>query len=922
MTSMLTLLLILLGGAYWHWGGEVLGRMVLGEGMGTGRSWKQELVPLAVTSLTYELSTNRWTLFDLPPKVAHLRMVSNANAHRSALLSAANPTDATLEKIWSYALEWEALDHAGQVLRHSVHHLRTGLSLFKVGAEVHPGAFYLDHDLEPLDGAVTQLDVGDLAGLHQLRIRLATRDADLTDVVVRLYTPEEESEHRLGVVWQRMNDRQKELLSRGNLFFHDLLTEEEKRNLLRRPWKPLAPAGWEGTDYRTRPIYSVQDDVIQRTEPPALPAGVISGPGQIGVIPLPEAGGRVRLTWAPLPEVQTSDLSKHNPAPGITLRWIGLNPSQRGSQVIPWDPGVWHGKLQGGMLEIESNHPASFRAFLDAETGLEITPQPAKVRGYRLLAERPVQYAINHVNTQPTPFRLDVRMVAEATRLDESLQPPAVVYHLLDKDGQVVEKGCQIPVLSWSLYDRLPDQRRVSDPLVLHFLLPSNVVSFKVFSSGVSSVELLVAGSTRPAEWPWVRRMPEERFDYDNKEINHHRAWFPVRPEGFDQMIQRQETLLVTLQSRPPEVDLDLAAGRYLWTELRPEGAWLGRRLLTPRTADQPIRFETLPILFQPLVPKKSIRLRFDDGVASSMLVWKRRVATPFPLSLSVDGTPFFAATLAGTTGFVELPTIGKGVHRITLQAPESGYYYINGAAPSALATDKGLTVHGAGATPSALATDKGLTVHGAGAAPSALATDKGLTVHGAASSTLATDKELTVNGAAGSTLAADKELTVHGADPFALATDKELHLLRLANRIGENGLSFTLQRTVTIPETLWGRFYRLGEASRSQLSVRIEGLPKSRTEPFQQWSFDHLRLDLRSDNPGTTLVLGSAGERVDGGQPFFIHFGDGTPPGRYRIHVQAEAGVSGYVILAQVIPGVVEQRRMFMEERRLTHSN
>lgn len=833
LTSFLTLLLTLLAGAYGILGGEVLERLLLGKRIGAEHLWKQELIPLAVTSITYELSAQRWTVFDLPPKTVHLRLVSNANAHSSPLLLAAKLADSSQAPIWSYALEWEALDVTGQVLRRSVHHLRTGLSLFQVGGGEHPGAFYMDQEVEPLDSAVTQLDVVDLSKLQRLRLRLAAKDADLTDVVVRLYTPEEESEQRLGLVWQRMNDRQKELLSRGSIFSHDLLSEEEKRNLLRRPWKPLAPAGWEGTDYRSRTIYVVQDDAIQRTEPPALPAGVISGPGQIGVIPVPEGGGAIRLTWTPLPEVQTAALPKPTLPTGVTLRWIGINPSQRSSQELSWEAGSWQGMVQGGFLEIESNHAASFRAFLEGEKKGEITPQPAGVRSYRLLPERPVEYTINHVAGKPTPFRLDVRLVSGWNMTGEQLQPPAVAYQLLDKDGQVVGQGRQNPVVPWSLYDRLPDQRRVSDPMTLHFLMPSNVVSVKVFSEGVSEVELLVAGSTRPAELPWVRRIPEERFAFDNKDMNRHRAWFPVRPEKFDQMIQHQESLLVTLQSRPPEEDLELTAGRYLWTELRPDGAWLGRRLLTPRAVDQTIRFETLPILFQPVVPNKTMQYRFDDGVAGSILVWNRQVATPFPLRLGVDGAPFFATTLAGTTGFTEVPTIARGEHRIILQAPETGRYYLNGASPS------------------------------------------------------------------------------------ALATDEELYLLRLANRIGEQGLTFSLERTATIPETLWGRFYRLGDGPRSLLSVGIEGLPKSSTAPFQEWSFDRLHLDLRSDNPGSTLVLGSEGERVDGGQPFFIHFGDGAPPGRYRIHVQTQTGVSGYLVLAQVTPGAVEQRRLFMEEKR-----
>jgi hypothetical protein len=66
-------------------------------------------------------------------------------------------------------------------------------------------------------------------------------------------------DREIKVAWQRMSGADRRRLAAGNIYPPQLLSEAEKRNLLRWRWRPVGPRGVEGEDYEVKRLY-VPDD--------------------------------------------------------------------------------------------------------------------------------------------------------------------------------------------------------------------------------------------------------------------------------------------------------------------------------------------------------------------------------------------------------------------------------------------------------------------------------------------------------------------------------------------------------------------------------------------------------------------------------------------------------------------------------------
>src|SRR5262249_47340261 len=136
---------------------------------------------------------------------------------------------------WFYSLRYQLLDSQDQVLLDRVYHLRTRLTEFDDDEtrQAVTGAYYLGHDVIPAAGRTVLVSLAELRGpAARLRVRLEGAQDPLTGAVVRVYFNEETPPFKLRYLWNRLYEDRQLRMARGNVYSVDLLSDDEKRNLL------------------------------------------------------------------------------------------------------------------------------------------------------------------------------------------------------------------------------------------------------------------------------------------------------------------------------------------------------------------------------------------------------------------------------------------------------------------------------------------------------------------------------------------------------------------------------------------------------------------------------------------------------------------------------------------------------------------
>ncbi|MDJ0840332.1 MAG: hypothetical protein QNK37_27730 [Acidobacteriota bacterium] len=201
----------------------------------------------AVGAITYQLQTDRWTRFPVPPGTQTVRCIFNANL----------PGSVESQDL-RFRVAWRWLDGRGRELGGENYSLRT------VNQDCHPGCgnqstlFYDQSGLSPMEGRRLTLHVGELPGqAAQLALRLESADAPLTTIAARVYVPDTNTDVSASEIWQSLSRRERRQLLAENALGR--LDEAERENLLRNRYRPVGPVGMEGRDYRSRRLYTHPD---------------------------------------------------------------------------------------------------------------------------------------------------------------------------------------------------------------------------------------------------------------------------------------------------------------------------------------------------------------------------------------------------------------------------------------------------------------------------------------------------------------------------------------------------------------------------------------------------------------------------------------------------------------------------------------
>ncbi|MFO7800855.1 MAG: hypothetical protein R6V55_01015, partial [Desulfovermiculus sp.] len=571
-------------------------------------------------SLCYRVPRKGWLDFALPSWTDRLKIVSNAELP--------DQVDIKPEAKLHYALAYQVLDTAGEVIQAGVYHHTTGLTpyIYQPTQEEIDILAYADSPLQPADSKQMKLNLRPLLRkrrAERLRLRLHQAGKPLQGAVVRVYYPEYHSEREVSYLWHRLPEKTKRNLAEGNVYPTQFLTPQEQRNVIRSMWRPTAPQGVEGKDYELQRLYRLQTDqaVPQRPEP-VTPQGLVVWPGHRATVPVPEQGRRLRFTVreqktedrrersevrdqrsedgrersegrdqrskGKMQEAEGGRLQAEDQGAKLGIRWFGQGVGETRDKVLSVNetPQTYTASYPGGLIELRATTRVSVEVQAQTESGpSRVEPEGMYLRTYQPSSELPVSYAISHISGHRTPFRLDCRCLVPE-EFSGSNATAQVDYTLHMKTGETKKGSLRItsPV---SLYDRIQGgegNMAVSDPASRYFLLPETVSKVRISSPD----QVLISAYTRPPDLAKTTRVPDAYYAASRSEEGQP-TWFLLFPTQKDKLYSRHQSHLLNLQYRPPERDPRLEQDRYRWDVFRPSGGWSGAYLFTLRQSREPV---------------------------------------------------------------------------------------------------------------------------------------------------------------------------------------------------------------------------------------------------------------------------------------------------------------------------------------------
>ncbi|MCF7970136.1 MAG: hypothetical protein K9L22_03095 [Methylococcaceae bacterium] len=624
------------------------------------------------SSFVYQMSADKWVTFNIPENSQQLRLISNLNIKPLAI---PRTTAGELDQHWQYAVHYQLLDRQNRVLSEQRYHKSTRLTRYQdeQGLQFH-GNYYYDSDLIPLDGRLAILSLKAFPTAVTIQLRLETLEPQVTDAVLRIYVPAKVAEHRIGTLWLRMNDKQKQALASDSVYPATLLKENEKLNLLRHQWRPLGPQGVLGRDYQARTLYALSDVGYEALEGQNYSTGLVVDAQQHLVIPIAGQGGRVFLDLKSLDQTSPDNVN-------ISVRWFGARLQDRWQQEILLRGADTPIELpvQAGLLEVSSSAPLVLKAFLQEQSGAkkqEITPQLATAFSY--YADSGLDYKIRHIDHQPAALRIDLRRITANTM---AVQPAGIYYQYLDAQHQVLQQGELSAPTGISLYDRnkasdTPVQ--ISDPQRYYFKLPDAVKYLRI--SAIQH-DVLVSLYNQPLNILKQVSIPKLITMESDAPTSDLPSWFAMKPENAQSLMLNKLVQAMNVQPRPPVDDPYLVEGLYLWEDYLPERRVEARYILVPYEGTAS-REETLASLYCSLPVKQSFTARLQaHGAVRALnpeLIFIRPREQAFDFSISQNQQYWVQAAAKGKQGVYYLPEINAGLHSLKLESSEPATWLMN----------------------------------------------------------------------------------------------------------------------------------------------------------------------------------------------------------------------------------------------------
>ena len=621
----------------------------------------------ASVKLAYVLNKNDWIDYALLPGEDRVRIMSNAIIDKNYII---NDSDRFL-----YAIEYEVINDKGEVIKADRFYHRGGQKKYqdKESGQQYVSTSIYPSEANPLDSRIHIINLRGIEHAEKIRLKLADYQPPIQKVVIRAYQKKQVSERKLDYAWQRLGEGARKQLAKVSVYDTDILTEEEKRQLIKNMWAPMGPLGVDGEDYTIQKLYVVREieNDIQLNVPPIPSSGLVIYPGRYGMISLPDENNKLKISWklfdnTGLPESHDS----------MTIEWWGRPATRYKKWQVKLKDSHFSQLVGTGILRISTDKPIVVRAWLkDKSADNEITPDPAYLRLYSP-ADAGVEYKVNHIRGFKTPYRFDLRAFAEQQSVE-------INYQLLDKNNYIIKSGKLKLNQQLSPYDAVvaDASRWITEPRHVYFNLP-RVVSRVRFSS-VSGV--WISAFTRPKSLYHVNidPMTEEERKLAMP------AWFAVRPVQWKNYLVKSRSQLITIQRRPPQIDPQMLAGLYQWQQFLPEGKWKGRYILSQMEDQKTVREESLSSRYIKIPADKQqyVELISRSGASSlrPSLIYAFEDNSEKSVSVWMGDQLYYRMNIDDANGELRLPYIKKGGYNIRVEARRrdtneklDGEFYIN----------------------------------------------------------------------------------------------------------------------------------------------------------------------------------------------------------------------------------------------------
>lgn len=617
-------------------------------------------------SLAYALGDAQWLDFQLPQATKRLRLITNT------VIPASSAEELDLLE---YSIQYQLYNgDTGQILYDGVYffHTKLTLNVDLPKASQQATAFFPDPDTLPTDGRLMQLDLEGLDDKvldRRIRFKKKSLSEPGSAILARLYALQQSALQKGQTDWARLQRKKREKLARGNVYPYDLLTSVEINNILQSRWVPVGPSGIPGQDYTVEKMYIRQELTDNPLAPAPLPPAHIAGPDTLVTLPIPEEGRNLLIHF----KRRTNELSEGK----IQLRWYGRQAHENLSWRVPlqdFEEEITQ-HFDGGLLEFDSSVPVSI-SFFDGDNNLqELVPQPMLTRMYPLDGPAPLSFRIRHIEGMPTPLRMTLRSFSSEA-LPENLE---LQYALLDKDGALRSENTIKLRFTRTRYDAVLASEQpltLSEPVVLFLEAAPDITEIQF----TGPPGLLVSVANRPPAYRREILVPES--SYYAGEIRTAPSWFSYPPQSNEFQADSPESVLVRLQHKPPSRNVELLEGEFYWKGFRPEGAWQGYSLLTPKNLPTSTRKEALGSTFREIFPEKPLQATFSAFGSISLikprLAFIREEGEPLEISLSLDGMDWLHREIIGKRGIISLPPLPSGPHRINLSVSQTARFFLS----------------------------------------------------------------------------------------------------------------------------------------------------------------------------------------------------------------------------------------------------
>jgi hypothetical protein len=623
----------------------------------------------------YKLKTDGWLVFPLVLNGDIIRVFSNGEVSSSEKPPEAND--------WNYAINYRLLDGEGKTIIEDVYTHHTRLTQFRIPGNEKlytPAFFHTPHSVLS-DTRSFPLNVVAQKRPLTLWIKLKEQDSMFRDILVRISMQERIDEDKVPTLWHRLKPEAREDVSKATLYPADLLQDRERNNLMRDMWRPQGPRGVPGSDYTVRPFLVWEEAAENKFEMPFVQQmGLQFGEGWAGVIPVPEKGGKIRLEIIPGQGVEAKEIP-------VAIRWQGRLAKERATYKKVWRNEHLTVEIpRGGLLQLTSPVSLVVRAFLtDSGTEQEITPQPRSAAFWAVDVTHTLRFPVySNSLKNSTPYRLNIRTVSGPDILPSPNDRKAS-WSFLGIDGQALKSG----IVHWqpevSIFDRVKKSiavdESISEPFKSYLMAPLKSHTLEITSKHPIWVSL----ANRPATLQKHVRIPEDA--YPTKDHQPMPAWLPLRPKGWRDAQKEGKFLLVSVQRRPTDDELDGVMDPGGWLGHEPVDGTMGRYILMPRDKmAAPLPSTGRGSGYEGIIANRRTKLTLHgepgrEKISPTLIYRRLKKGAPTPLKVHVNESLFLQTKLPGISGKIRLPKLPTGTLNIRLETNPGVRFYLSHAA-------------------------------------------------------------------------------------------------------------------------------------------------------------------------------------------------------------------------------------------------